>query len=193
MSGVGVGGGVLDMEGNQLIAAGATAIPTNAINTTTDTIYRSIELTSDVGVEIRTQLQASVAGGTTDLLNLEDELMNYSNAAVDVVHTNDYRLIESEILTRESADQALRTMSFALQQVSGVRAELGAIQNRFMSTITNISTAVENLSAARSRIQDADFAVETAELTRSQILQQAGVAMLAQANSLPQNVLSLLQ
>ncbi|MDT8372268.1 MAG: flagellin, partial [Gammaproteobacteria bacterium] len=68
----------------------------------------------------------------------------------------------------------------------------GAIQNRFESTITNLNTAVENLSAARSRIMDADFAAETANLTRAQILQQAGTAMLAQANALPQSVLSLL-
>ena len=72
------------------------------------------------------------------------------------------------------------------------RAELGAIQNRFSSVVANLQTSAENLTAARSRIQDADFAAETAELTRGQILQQAGTAMIAQANSLPQSVLSLL-
>ena len=81
----------------------------------------------------------------------------------------------------------------ALAKVNSIRADLGAIQNRFESTISNLSTTTENISAARSRIQDADFAAETAQLTRSQILQQAGLAMLAQANSLPQGVLSLLQ
>jgi flagellin len=73
------------------------------------------------------------------------------------------------------------------------RATLGAIQNRFSSVVVNVTTASENLSAARSRIQDADFAAETANLTRVQILQQAGTAMLAQANSAPQGVLSLLR
>jgi len=73
------------------------------------------------------------------------------------------------------------------------RASLGAIQNRVQNTISNLQTTSENVSAARSRIQDADFAMETANLTRAQILQQAGTAMLAQANSLPQNVLSLLR
>ncbi len=67
------------------------------------------------------------------------------------------------------------------------------MQNRFQSTIANLSATSENLSAARSRIQDADFAQETAAMTRGQILQQAGTAILAQANSLPQNVLSLLR
>jgi flagellin len=70
---------------------------------------------------------------------------------------------------------------------------LGAIQNRFESTIANLQNVSENVSAARSRILDADFAAETAALTKAQIMQQAGVAMLAQANQLPQTVLSLLQ
>ena len=90
------------------------------------------------------------------------------------------------------ANQAMRSMDAALTSVNDIRAELGAIQNRFQSTVANLSTAAENLSAARSRIRDADFAAETASLTRAQILQQAGTAMVAQANSLPQSVLSLL-
>ncbi len=72
-------------------------------------------------------------------------------------------------------------------------AHLGAYQNRFTSAIANLQTTAENVSAARSRIQDTDFAAETASLTRNQILQQAGTAMLAQANALPQNVLTLLR
>ncbi len=81
----------------------------------------------------------------------------------------------------------------ALTAVSSARAEMGAIQNRFTSTIANLQTTSENLSASRSRIRDTDYAKETAELTRTQILQQAGTAMLAQANTSTQNVLSLLQ
>ena len=73
------------------------------------------------------------------------------------------------------------------------RATLGATQNRFSSVVSSLQTAAENLSASRSRIQDADFAAETANLTRAQILQQAGTAMLAQANALPNNVLTLLR
>ncbi|MEK6748993.1 MAG: flagellin [Pseudomonadota bacterium] len=81
----------------------------------------------------------------------------------------------------------------AIGQISSQRARFGALQARFESTIRNLQTSVENLSAARSRIRDTDFAVETAELTRTQILQQAGTAMLAQANQIPQNVLTLLR
>ena len=80
----------------------------------------------------------------------------------------------------------------ALTDINSVRAELGAVQNRFTSVITNLQTLSENLSASRSRIMDTDFAMETANLTRAQVLQQAGVAMLAQANAMPQNVLALL-
>jgi len=81
----------------------------------------------------------------------------------------------------------------ALVSVDDTRAGLGAIQNRFSATITNLANSIENQSAARSRIMDADFAVETANLSRSQILQQAGTAMLGQANAAPQSVLGLLQ
>ncbi|MGA6148706.1 MULTISPECIES: flagellin [Stenotrophomonas] len=91
------------------------------------------------------------------------------------------------------AQKALEIVDKALESVNSVRADLGAIQNRFTSVVANLQTSSENLSASRSRIRDTDFAKETAELTRTQILQQAGTAMLAQANQVPQNVLSLLQ
>jgi flagellin len=95
--------------------------------------------------------------------------------------------------TVSGANLAIQSMDAALTAVNDARASLGAVQNRFESTIANLSTTAENLSAARSRIQDADFAAETASMTRAQILQQAGTAMVAQANSLPQSVLSLLR
>jgi flagellin len=92
-----------------------------------------------------------------------------------------------------NANTAITRVDAALTAVSGLRSTLGAIQNRFESTINNLTTAAENLTSSRSRIQDADFAAETAMLTRAQILQQAGTAILAQANAVPQNVLSLLR
>ncbi|QOJ08432.1 flagellin domain-containing protein [Nitrosomonas sp. H1_AOB3] len=92
-----------------------------------------------------------------------------------------------------AAATVITTIDDALKIVNSTRADLGAIQNRFSSAIANLQTSAENLSASRSRIQDADFAAETAALTRAQILQQAGVAMLSQANALPNNVLSLLR
>lgn len=91
------------------------------------------------------------------------------------------------------ADNVLSQVDGFLDTINDTRADLGAIQNRFSSVISNLQTNSENLSASRSRIQDTDYAKETVELTRTQILQQAGTAMLAQAKSAPQSVLSLLQ
>jgi flagellin len=98
-----------------------------------------------------------------------------------------------DVSTVDGANKALLTIDAALNNINSNRAALGAIQNRFASTISNLQSTTENMSAARSRIQDTDFASETANLTRGQILQQAGTAMLAQANSLPNGVLSLLR
>jgi flagellin len=95
--------------------------------------------------------------------------------------------------TYDCANTAIGIVDAALSQINKARAQLGAVQNRFGNTIANLQTSSENLNSARSRIRDADFASETAALTRGQILQQAGVAILAQANALPNNVLSLLR
>ncbi len=98
-----------------------------------------------------------------------------------------------DISTVKGAGQALAIIDKALTTVNSARADLGAVQNRFSSVVANLSTSSENLTASRSRIRDTDYAKETAELTRTQILQQAGTALLAQANQIPQNVLSLLR
>jgi flagellin len=98
-----------------------------------------------------------------------------------------------DVSTVDAAARALAIVDSALTSINNQRARYGALQSRFESTIVNLQTTSENLSASRSRIRDADFAQETAQLTRNQILQQAGVAMLAQANALPNQVLSLLQ
>ena len=109
-----------------------------------------------------------------------------SGAALVAVNTLD-------VTTTTGATNALRIVDSALAAVNGQRANFGALQSRFEATIANLATTGENLSASRSRIRDADFAAETANLSRNQILQQAGTAMLAQANQLPQQVLSLLR
>nr|WP_315230233.1 flagellin [uncultured Albidiferax sp.] len=95
--------------------------------------------------------------------------------------------------TQRNAWVAIKKIDAAIDQVNSARANLGALQSRFESAVSNISIQVENLAAAKGRIVDADFAMETANLSRTQILQQAGTAMVAQANKLPQGVLSLLQ
>ncbi len=98
-----------------------------------------------------------------------------------------------DLTTASGSTSALTVIDAALATVNSSRGDLGAIQNRFSSTIVSIQTSSENLAASKSRIEDADFAQETAALARGQILQQSGIAILAQANSLPQSVLALLQ
>ncbi len=100
---------------------------------------------------------------------------------------------EVDVSTQTGANNAIDVIDSALSFIDDLRADLGAVQNRFESTIANLMSVSENISAAKSRILDADFAEETANLTRSQILQQAGLAMLAQANTVPQAALTLLQ
>ena len=98
-----------------------------------------------------------------------------------------------DVTTAANATTAIGAIDTALTTVTSARANLGASINRFEQTVSNLRVTVENLSAARSRIQDADFAAETAALTRVQILQQSGMAVLSQANAIPQGVLSLLR
>ncbi len=99
----------------------------------------------------------------------------------------------ADVTTVEGANRLMNSVDSALEQVDSLRALLGAAQNRFEMTIRNLDNVAENLAAANSRIRDADFAKETTEMTRNQILQQAGTAMLSQANALTQNVMQLLQ
>ena len=98
-----------------------------------------------------------------------------------------------DVSTVDGANRTLAIVDAALSAISGQRASYGALQARFESTVNNLQSTSENTSAARGRILDADFAAETANLSRSQILQQAGTAMVAQANQLPQGVLALLR
>ncbi len=122
-----------------------------------------------------------VLGGTVANIGFTGNITLDTNGIDDV-----------DISTRAGSATAIQRVDAALTRVDSIRGDLGAVQNRFESTIANLQNVSENLSAARSRIQDADFAAETAALTRSQILQQAGTAILAQANQSQQSVLSLL-
>jgi flagellin len=101
--------------------------------------------------------------------------------------------VTGAVTSTTGATAAITAIDTALTAVNTTRATLGAVQNRFASVVSNLQVSVENQTAAKSRIMDADFAAETANLTRGQILQQAGTAMLAQANSLPNGVLALLR
>ena len=143
--------------------------------------------------------EAVVVGGTLDFSSDSGFSMSSTGEAIlstatGISTSSDLQSVAKlDVSTVEGSNAALKTIDSALNQINSNRAALGAIQNRFASTISNLNTTTENLSSSRSRIQDTDFAQETANLTRGQILQQAGTAMLAQANSLPNGVLSLLR
>jgi flagellin len=108
------------------------------------------------------------------------------------IETDTYTATTAEVSSAATAQNSLATVETAIEEISKLRASFGAVQNRFESVISNLQAFSENTSAARSRIMDADFAEETAKLTRAQILQQAGVSILSQANTLPQAALGLL-
>ena len=133
-----------------------------------------------------------VAAGTATVSGTGNTLAAATMTATTTVPTAGKFVAALDITSVLGSQQALTVVDKALTSVNSARADMGAIQNRFASTIANLSTTSENLSASRSRIRDTDYAKETAELTRTQILQQAGTAMLAQANSSSQSVLSLL-
>ena len=136
-------------------------------------------------------VEVSFSGFTTDLTGIADANGTIGPAAgakIDARGINDI-----DVGTQAGAWIGLKKIDSAIDQVNSARATLGAIQTRFETAVNNIDIQVENLAAARGRIIDADFAVETANLSRTQILQQAGTAMVAQANQIPQNVLQLLQ
>jgi flagellin len=100
---------------------------------------------------------------------------------------------DTDITSAKGSQDAISVIDKAISNIDSQRADLGAVQNRFDSTVSNLQSISENSTAARSRVQDADFAAETAELTKQQTLQQASTAILAQANQLPSSVLKLLQ
>ena len=128
-----------------------------------------------------TEGQITAANANTDVFGSASAVSSFSSVnAVDISSSS-------------GATSALSVIDAALDSINAGRGELGAYQNRFESVVTSLQVTSENLSASRSRILDADFAAETASLTKAQILQQSGIAMLAQANAIPQNVLALLQ
>jgi flagellin len=158
----------LDQDGSEV----GSAVTINAAGNKTTRAVGSVEL--------------STSGQTLSLAGTDT---TYFNGASKVTNT----VAGIDISTASGAQSAISIIDAAIGQIDGQRADLGAFQNRMESTISNLTNIAENVTAARSRIQDADFAQETANLTRNQILQQAGTSILAQANQLPQQVLSLLQ
>ena len=145
--------------------------------------------------EIETAISDSASGGT---FTASGGGTSYTiSAEGDVASGGKAVYVENDALTTTASatvatSDPLAALDSAIGQVDSQRSELGALQNRFDSAITNLSTTDTNLTSARSRIEDADYADEVSDMTRNQILQQAGTSVLAQANQLPQNALSLL-
>ena len=162
----------------------------SAINSqTADTGVTAFMNANGTGIELYADKAAGVAidnsasTGAVELLG----------AAADWTSTDSNGIAALSVETQGQAWVALKNIDAAIDDINTARADLGALQTRFEKSIENIDIMNENISAARGRIVDADFAAETASLSRTQILQQAGTAMVAQANQLPQGVLSLLQ
>ena len=149
----------------------------------------SIKVTGDIQFTTSLSSSSSISVATT---NTSGGIMTSATGA-GTVATSSQRIQDVDISTASGAQTALGLIDSAIAQIDSSRATLGAVQSRFSSTISNLQNVSENAAAARSRIRDADFAAETAALTKAQVLQQAGLSMLSQANALPQQVLSLLQ
>lgn len=154
----------------------------NVDNTNGITTYGTVSLSSGG--------QFTVSGGSNG--NDDLEALGFTAGTYGGAESGQF-LSEVDISTQAGANAALAAVDNALNSINGARANLGAIQNRFESTISNLAITSENLSTANSRIKDADFASEAAALSRSQVLQQAGISILSQANSGPEQVLSLLR
>jgi len=170
-----------DFDVTGLKADGVTAAQSSAISFTTAT---AVGQTTSVGGNITFTSDKSYSVKSTDGATVLDQTAVGSTlSSVGGI----------DIGTRAGANNALSVIDSAIAYIDGSRADLGAIQNRFESTISNLQNISENVSAARSRILDADIAQETSDMTKQNILQQAGVAILAQANQLPQLALSLLR
>jgi len=138
-------------------------------------------------------IDIQVGAGTTDTITANLSSANISNLGGGNITDTAGAAGAGNVLSAANAGTLIGDVDTALKQVNSARASLGAIQNRFSSVINSLGNSMEAATASRSRVLDADFASETANLTKSQILQQAGVAQLSQANQLPQVVLSLLR
>ncbi|MBL4611536.1 MAG: flagellin [Pseudomonas sp.] len=145
---------------------------------------------ADLGTANEGELSIAFASDTTAAA--AEAAASGGTAVTLAEKTTDNSVKDIDITSAKGAQEAVYIIDAALQSIDSQRADLGAAQNRFQSTISNLQNVSENASSARGRIQDTDFAAETAKLTKNQILQQAGTSILAQANQLPQAVLSLL-
>lgn len=174
----------------QIVAAINAKTADTQVTAFYDAEAKTIELRSEHATQGITLAGAGLAATSTGLVAVANTTAESATAAGTAAAKGINSL---SVATQQDAWLALKKVDNAIDQINSSRADLGALQTRFEKSIENIDIMNENISAARGRIVDADFAAETASLSRTQILQQAGTAMVAQANQLPQQVLSLLQ
>lgn len=191
-----------DINIGQTLGAGATGgitAGTGGSSTVNGVVYRDGTIGTFTEGQGTSPDATSINGGTLTLTASENIVITGDGddmgfaAANTTIAKDTTTLSTGNVSTVSASNDLISRIDSALTDVNSIRADLGSVQNRFESIVVSLQTASENLSASRSRIQDADFAAETANLTRAQILQQAGITVLAQANSNPQNVLALLQ
>jgi flagellin len=187
-------GGTATLAGNVI-----TVQATDITALTTEDIAALINTNTASGADVVTAVGTTDAAAVEASISLAGGLEEVGTAEIGTAASTDYAVEGASVLvddvtiaTRQDAQTAITSVDSALSQISTMRGDLGAVQNRFESTIANLSNVSENLSAARSRILDADIAQETSAMTKNNILQQAGVSILAQANQAPQLALSLL-
>ncbi|WP_425469382.1 flagellin [Pseudoalteromonas arctica] len=155
-------------------------------------------VTNTIGGQTDGSVDSTIISGAIKLSSNESFSVSGANVSIaaGAANTVQSSVLEDvndlDISTQTDSQNALAIIDGAIAQIDDQRADLGAIQNRFDHTISNLANISENVSASRSRIQDTDFATETAQMTKNQILQQAGTSILSQANQLPQTALSLL-
>jgi len=182
----------VDADASSLMNGKGLGTTSAGLNNSTNDAKTAATATSGTAVN-------NTFGGTIRLASTEAITLSGNNETYIGYADNSSMALGASALNSVSvtsvanANVAITRIDAALTSVTNLRATFGSVQNRFESTIANVQTTAENLTASRSRIQDADFATETANLTRGQILQQAGIAMLSQANALPQQVLTLLR
>jgi len=192
----------LSTDGSQVILTNATGnnikvsdtATANAADTTV-TAYNAAGASTGSAQTLAadTAANTSTVGGYITLDSEKSFAVTSASSQLTTGGSALQKVADLDVTTFSNATNALKTVDSALAFINGERAKLGALQSRFETSIGNLQVTSENLSASRSRIQDADFASETANLSRAQILQQAGTAMVAQANQLPQGVLALLR
>ena len=192
-----------DIKISDFVHGGAGASGTEATLAVTGSEGIAVTLTDTVGADNSTNTDSTTVGGqvsfassasfnvTSDAIDTAGSLFN--NTAANAANVSTLQSINTlDITSVDGSSKAIEAVDGALMQIDNMRGDLGAVQNRFESTIANLQNISENISAARSRILDADIAQETSKMTSQNILQQAGVSILAQANQAPQLALSLL-